>query len=257
MMFRFLESLLILAKVLLTIILSIFILGIGYMAYMNPNINHLIYLSELESQEFEERLKNVQLDIENEKLKEWNYDFYSSIDTKEDKYPIVSLRTGFKVLKIQPEGALVGWSYEVINTSPSTTYTVKIDYKLTDTDDFVIGSSIGEGIVVAEGYRKITGIINIENDDLSRLIGSSWTVLLSPIWMATESKTEGNRYERLEKIVKDTKPLPFWLLRMKKDTLTGFAKYREEKWIAIVKGIWGDTDLKSTDDSSPPKELQE
>lgn len=252
-MFRFLESLLILAKVLLTIILSLFILVIGYMAYMNPNINHVIYLSELKSQEFEERLKNAQLDINNATLKKWNY-YYTSIAIKEDKYPIVALRTGFKILKIRPESSLVGWTYEIVNTSPSTKYSVEIDFKLTDADDFVVGSSIESGIVGPEDYRKITGTINIDNDDLSRLNNSDWTVLLSPSWSTSESKTEGNRYERLEKIIKDAAPI--WLLIMK-DTLTGFAKRGNEKWIAIVKGIWGDTDLKSTGDSSPPKELQE
>lgn len=253
-MFRFLESLLILAKVLLTIILSLFILVIGYMAYMNPNINHVIYLSELKSQEFEERLKNAQLDIENEKLKEWNYDYFTHISIKEDKYPIVALRTGFKILKIRPESVLVGWTYEIVNTLPSTKYSVEIDFKLTDADGFVVGSSIESGIASPEDYRKITGTINIDNDDLSRLNDSDWTVLLSPSWPTSESKTDGNRYERLEKIIKDA--APFWVTSQK-DNLIVFAEYGIKKWIAIVKGIWGDTDLKSTGDSSPPKELQE
>jgi len=241
------EGLLILAKILLLISIIIFLLAIGYLAYTNPNTNYELHQSNVNSQILQDALNKSTLDAANAQLKEWKYDYSSDVGISDDKYPIVVLRSGFKVLKLKSDSALVGWNYEIANTSPSSRYEVTVGYSLTDRDDFKIGTSTGTGIIQPKGYEKITGTINIGVEDLERLNSSTWTIVLNPSWSFNEKKTTGIRYERLEKFFKDIAPL--WTY-FKKDELIKHAKtYEDKKWQAVSKGLWGEEILNQNDAS--------
>jgi hypothetical protein len=133
----------------------------------------------------------------------WNY---SEIGTKENNYPIVVLKDGYKAIKLVDQKVLVGWKYELLNTSPSTNYTVSIEYKFNDKDDFLIKESSGSENVPKQQIRTIMNTTWISYEDFKRISGSSWSVSLTPGW--GDKKLKGNRFERAGNILKDK--APYW-----------------------------------------------
>lgn len=201
-MIKFLEGIFILAKILLTIILAFFVLMTGYLLFTNPRFNEELQKTNEYQKKLDQESETRQVEIRNEKFKQWKYNYFDEVAIKEEKYPIVVLRTGFKVLRFDEDAALVGWAYELVNTSPNQYYTVNVEYSLTDNEDFMIATGNGETIVQPEDYTIVRGTINVNNKDLSRLYNSTWSISLSPVWTIYEDKTKGDRYSRLESIVK-------------------------------------------------------
>jgi hypothetical protein len=134
----------------------------------------------------------------------WNY---SEIAAKEDNYPMVALRDGYKAIKLTDNKVLVGWKYEILNTSPETIYKATINYKFNDRDGFhIIESSASENIW-SEESGTIQNTIWIPYEDYERISGASWEVVLTPNW--NDKKLKGNSFERAGKILKEK--APYWL----------------------------------------------
>ena len=71
--------------------------------------------------------------------KEW-FHSYSDIAASDKYYPIVHLRSGHKIIKRFGDELLVGWQYELINTSKKN-YLVEITYQILDSDGFLVSES--------------------------------------------------------------------------------------------------------------------
>ena len=187
----------------------------GYLAYTNPDLNFQkrILLEQQESQA-------------SAKLMEWRYDELSDVGVEDEKYPIVVLRTGFKLLKIEEKHAIVGWIYEAINTSPSSQYLTEVDFKLTDIDEFELEGGNSEQTIEAHSSGIIKGQIKISKSDIPRLSQSTWTVRLTPSWQTKEKNTTGKRYDRLKAIIIDNEP--YWIKETleKNKILTYFPKWQ-------------------------------
>lgn len=188
----FVQTFLIFTKALFFISITVVMMTIGYLLWSNPLLNENLNKRLAEQ-------KQLEVDQTIEDFTEWTYDNFSDVATDSDKYPIVVLRAGYKVIKPGSQQSLVGWRYDVANTSPSTTYEVDVDYKLVDKDSFKIESSSGDIWINPESHDTIYGTMYISNTDLDRLSTSpDWAIRLSPNWITSEKDTQGTRYERLE-----------------------------------------------------------
>lgn len=177
----------------------------AYLIYINPNLN----TKEMERIKADKELKALE---QSQKSREWKYDVFSDVDITGDnaeKYPIVVMRSGFKVIKSDASTTLVGWEYDVVNVSPQTRYKVSVDYTLTDADSFKIATGSSSEFVPHGAYRTIRGTINVDNSDVERLYGSTWLIGLDPNWTVSENKTSGKKYERLVKVLPEYPP--FWI----------------------------------------------
>lgn len=219
------ESLVSLTRALFFIALTSMVGVFTYLVWVNPNANFLLY-------EERNRLLQDQADSDSEALREWNYDLLSDVAAEEDAYPIVVLRTGFKVIRSSSERSLIGWKYEIINTSPSTTYFPTVNFTLQDKDGFDIASGSGDGRVSPKAYEAIHGTISIENVDLERLSKSTWSISLTPSWQIEESSTQGFRYSRLAAM--EAAVFPFWT---RASVENEFLVLFSEKWAAVKSAI--------------------
>jgi hypothetical protein len=70
----------------------------------------------------------------------WNW-HYSEINAKESHYPVVVLRDGYKAIKIVADKVLMGWNYELLNTSSTVPYMITVKYNLEDGDGFIVNES--------------------------------------------------------------------------------------------------------------------
>ena len=89
--------------------ISILMLVVAYLAFSNPALN---YILAYEAKEKERKLAEDELSSVNDrnaKLKEWRWFGLGDVATDSEKYPIVVMRSGFKVIKIADERVLVGW----------------------------------------------------------------------------------------------------------------------------------------------------
>jgi hypothetical protein len=138
------------------------------------------------------------------KLWKWHY---TEISAKEDNYPIMVLRDGYKAIKIVGDNVLMGWNYELLNTSPKRSYIVTVNYDLEDGDGFLINESTSEKNVPPQEIRTLKQTTLVPCDNYNRIKGYSWYVRLTPDWKT--EKLEGNRFERAGVILK--KEAPYWL----------------------------------------------
>ena len=158
----------------------------------------------------------------------WNY---SEIGTEETNYPIVVLRDGYKAIKLNGDKVLVGWKYELLNTSPIDNYNVSITYQLKDKDDFQISESSASEIVRSGQVSTIQTTTLIPYEDFTRVSGSGWSVHLTPDW--TDKKLKGNRFERAGSIFK--KNSPYWFkARMQYLFLADFPFGKDAKGLSQV-----------------------
>jgi hypothetical protein len=201
--------------------LAVMISCLTYLIWVNPAVNYPL------EQQRQAELRE-QADIESASLREWKYSEFSDVSQADDKYPIVVLRTGFKVIRSGSDTSLVGWKYEIINTSPTTRYVPTVNFTLQDQDTFEIESGTGTSFVDPQEYETITGTININNNDLERLSASTWTISLSPNWESSETNTKGTRYERLANV--DSSTFPYWT---NESAETQFFISFSPKWQAI------------------------
>ncbi|MBY6034365.1 hypothetical protein [Marinobacter daepoensis] len=205
--------------------LTVTLSSAAYLLLTNPELNRPLYQdnAELEKQEAEKQ------DAE---PKKWSYTSLSDVAVASEKYPIVVLRTGFKVIRVGPQKSLVGWKYEIVNTSPSTKYVPEVEFELQDEDGFYIASGRSDSIAQPESYGVITGTIEIDNIDLGRLSQSSWVIQLSSNWEVNEAGTAGKRYDRLKALAQSQ--LPAWAREEAEDEFLGVFS---DKWKAIQVGL--------------------
>ncbi len=234
-MIRFLEGIFILAKIILTVTMVFLVLIAGHLLYTNPRFNEELRKTNESLEQSEQERASLQIQSVNEGLKQWKYDYYAEVATKEEKYPIVVLRTGFKVLRFDKDTALVGWAYELVNTSPNSGYFANVGYSLTDFEEFEIATGNGATTVQPEDYGIARGTITVNNKDLPRLYSSTWKISLSPDWTIYEAKTKGDRYSRLEPFLKKL-PIVWMNEEVEIDRARVFAMF-SPKWAAIGRAL--------------------
>jgi hypothetical protein len=148
------------------------------------------------------KLKEKKVDIKQSWV--WNY---SNIAAKENNYPIVVLRDGYKAIKVVEDNVLMGWKYELLNTSTNIGYTVTIEYKLEDSDGFIVNESSSGDRVPPEEIRTIQKTTLVSYEDYKRIKNCSWSIRVTPIWI--NEKLSGTPFERAGAILK--KGAPHWL----------------------------------------------
>lgn len=189
--------------------LSGLLITLCYLLIQNPNFNYVqkIWLEEK---------SNLQEKADYMPFKVWKYDLQSDVDAKDERYPIVVLRTGFKVLSVDEENAWVGWKYEMLNTSPENDYTADINFTLLDEDQFELASG-SQSQLVESNYGAIAkGKIKIQRSELKRLNSSSWTIFLGNTWSEQEKNVKEKRYQRSSKIMLD-RYAPDWISSILED----------------------------------------
>ena len=162
---------------------------------------------------------------------------YSAIGAKEKNYPIVVLRDGYKAIKVVDEKVLVGWKYELLNTSPNTNYIATIEYRFEDKDGFQVNESSASENVPKEEIRTIQKTTWILYEDYKRITNASWSISLTPKW--NDKKLKGDRYERAGKILKES--APYWLKnRLKYLFMADFPSERDKKgfWQVLSPNKW-------------------
>ncbi|MBE7560580.1 hypothetical protein HS125_17210 [bacterium] len=231
-----------LARALLLLGIVSFLGVAGLLLLTHPSVNfslkQRLMRQEEEARAVREELARLTAESEKataaekeKRLRQWKYDLFSDVDVREDSYPIVVLRSGFKVIRLGTDHSLVGWKYELINTSPKTTYVANVTFTLQDADGFDIDSGVGEAAIPAERYGVVTGTINVDNVDVERLSDSSWAIGLKPNWKENERQTPGTRDSRLTKLAKSQMPL--WVYELAKLEYMGISA----KWKAIQVGL--------------------
>jgi len=234
------------ARAIFYLSLSIITLATTYLIMTNPKVNFSKQVELRNRELFRKQMTKEENDLKDKEAKKWTYSFSSDVGVQDEKYPIVVIRSGFKVIKLTEDTALVGWIYEVINTSKKSAYTVDVSYSLLDFDGFKIGVGNGTGLVAPEDFGIIRGTITIPKSDLSRLQrdpflipASNWSVGLKPSWQSTEDKVNATRYERLSEIIArgDFLYRNFNTMFLFSSTKDDFKAKGTEKWIAIKKGV--------------------
>lgn len=222
----------IIAKSAMYISMALLLLVIAYLAFNSPTINYQL-ASELAQKEIaSQEIELSKVNERNTKLKEWRWFPFNDVAVNSEKYPIVILRSGFKVIKISDSSSLVGWKMDLVNTSVKSTYLTNVTYSITDSDGFHIGSSSGSGNVLAQTFGVVQGTLEVSNSDLERLSGDDWTISIGS-WSTNEQYAKGKRYDRLKAIVEDDNKRPYWLKEYVDET-TYLAYF--DKW-KIIKSI--------------------
>ncbi|WP_286237952.1 hypothetical protein [Neptuniibacter halophilus] len=223
------ESIMRLSLALLFLTLAAVIGGLGYLTATDPQFNHIIR-SDLD-------LKQQQHDrVSLELTKKWKWLAYNDVAVSDERYPMVLMRSGYKVLKVKDGKALVGWQYEVMNTSPKTNYVATISLDLTDRDGFKIAGSSKSGKVLKGSFSQIKDTIEIDSDDIDRLSNTDWTISLSGDWKASEKNTPKTRYERFVELVLNNEA-PWWIYEeYGADEPPEAAKFYD-KWLMVVQAL--------------------
>ena len=206
----------------------------GYLAYNNPEINYLVNKENIQKEQAEELSKLSELD----QKKAWNWKYLSDINVEDNKYPVVLLRYGFKMISydLEKSTALIGWKYEAVNLSKSR-YQTTINFKLTDSDGFEIESSIKEDTLWGESINHINDTISINIQDLNRLKSSDWTLSLSPSWKTKEPLSDESKYQKLEKFFsREDTFIPYWITSKITDESSPIHRIGGSKWKAIKNG---------------------
>lgn len=171
--------------------------------------------------------------------KEWFHN-YSDIAASDKYYPIVHLRSGHKIIKGLGEELLVGWQYELINTSKKN-YLVEITYQILDDDDFLVGESKKTKFIYGESIDKISDTFNVSYVNEDRLTNNSWFVGLTPEYDPKHVKNKRlDRFDKACKILKAKESqLSLWIKRYAKYCFCSnerFNRIKEEntKWYRIA-----------------------
>ena len=204
-----------------------FLAVIGYLLFINPEVNPVI--KQREEQRIEDQLSTY---------KEMKYNLIGDVAVENEIYPLVVLRTGYKLLRIENDKDLIAWAYDVLNTSPSNDYDVSVEFILEDKDGFQLGKDDQEKRVGSQEMDTIRGGIKIPSEDLGKLYDTTWYLSLSQNWTVKEKDVKGNRYERMTQILASENYRYSWIFNelIKNEgefSLLGFS----EKWKAIRKAL--------------------
>lgn len=192
----------VLIAVLLTIVFATFFNN--YFAYYFLTKNEGVPNSTGDKKSISEKINASVTDFKIKDAWNWNYD---QIDIEENNYPMVVLRDGYKAIKVDGKKVLMGWQYEVLNTSPSKGYNVTVDYRFEDKDGFVICESSGSEIIAKKEYDTVKNTVLVSYSDYNRILRRSWSVQVSPDW--SEEKLKGTPLERAGELLKQDSP--YWL----------------------------------------------
>jgi len=222
------EKILLLSKSFLLLSIAVTISIFCYILFSNPSYNFVLS----EKIKIENEAKQLK---EAEELQQWRWFEFSDVNASSEQYPLVVLRSGFKVIKIVNDEVLVGWKMEVLNTSENNPYKVEVNYSITDGDSFVVKSSTESKWVKPKEFGTIKSTMTINMVNLDRLKADTWYIS-APDWKDKEKNVKTKRYERMSKIVADESKRPYWVedtIKNKKSFLLSFS----DKWKAINKAI--------------------
>lgn len=228
---------------------ALLLLVISYLAFNSPAINYQLENKAAEEEAAAQQAELSKINERNTKLKEWTWFPFSDVDVDSEKYPIVILKSGFKVLKISDSFSLVGWKMDIVNTSIKSRYLPKVTYSITDSDGFHIGSSKQSGNISAQSFGVVQGTLEISSSDLERLSRDNWTISIGS-WSTNEQDAKGKRYERLKAIVRDENKRPSWLKNYVDEN--SFMPYLSEKWW-IIKAVVSPEPLKNDNEKKVNK----
>lgn len=169
----------------------------------------------------------------------WEFASEVSISDQDDRYPIFVIKSGYEALSQTPEGVLLGWTYQAINTS-ETPYLAEVSYMIEDDSGYTIASSSSSKWIAPKSIGDVKGTVTLDWEQVDRLpkqeeyrgVFASWTISLEPDW-SSEGKTESSTRERASEIIASKYPwlvgiMPDW----RKDSLRDTAK-----WGAIIERI--------------------
>lgn len=165
----------------------------------------------------------------------WKYK-YSQIDTS-PAYPLVCLRSGYKTIREDKDGILIGWKYELLNVD-SKGYKVTVNYSIKDYDGFILKTDDASEYLKPNSNNTIRGTMYIDIKDKNRINSETWTINTSPTF---EKKGNFDRFLRAGKLLKELDTLDIWwvdsYLNYKFDDIQSFEKANKEnnKWYIIAK----------------------
>lgn len=230
------------SKGLLVLTTAAFIALCGYLAFTHPTMNYR------ESSRIALEA-DLAADAELADIQEWRHHSWADIDVQDDAYPIVALRDSFKVLRLDSDTALVGWRYELFNTSPKTTYTAQVEYTLQDTDGFSISTDSASKMLRPGRYHEVSGTMSISRVDVRRLGGTNWQIGLSPDWRSSEANTQGTKYERLAELLNTGERAPAWIYQEIEARAASRFDFVGGKWNQIASAY---REVKETEASTVP-----
>ena len=185
----------------------------------------------------------------------WFYEYSSDVDA-DQYYPVVCLRTGYKIIRNDGVSFLLGWKYDLINCS-NNGRDIKVTYKLLDEDDFIIAEGIGTKYVKAKSVDTVQDTFVLSKKDYDRIFTSTWNINVGLYDTASMKKSNFSKYTEAWEVIK-TGSYRYkigWIKDYMEYIVNGFL-YKEDdglfnnmlygnQWMAIIKksGMKKDTKL--------------
>jgi len=181
----------------LFITLSLFVVLLGYVL--------------INSEIFPHKGQNPLVKEVEEYPSEWVYS-YSDIDVDEC-YPIVALRSGYKIIREHNSELLLGWKYELVNTI-SEPINVTVNYKILDFDGFEVCEVSESKFIQSKSIDTIQDTFTVPSIEKDRLQKVSWTISPGTYNYSNLEKYNHNRYLKCAEIIstelEDFRG-PFWI----------------------------------------------
>lgn len=222
------EKLLLASKSILLLCIAGTISIVSYLLFTNPELNFV--LSKKINTDMELNKAKIAKD-----LQQWQLFQFTDVNAISENYPLVVLQSGFKVIKVYDDEALVGWKVDVLNTSQNNSYKVDINYSITDEDSFIVTTSTESEWVKPEEFSTIKSTIKVNVSNLDRLKDDTWYIS-APDWEDKEKNVKTKRYERLAKIIVDDNKRPYWIDKIIEDK-ESFLLIVSDKWKVINTAI--------------------
>lgn len=186
------------------LIINIFIISLTILVFLCTLI---LFNNQILSHYY---LTNDNLEILNNPLREWKYRT-SDVSIGENAYPFMVLRDKFKGIKKSNDGLLVGYIFEIVNTSAENGQ-IKIDYKLVDSDNFVIVADSVTQLLPSLSAGAIQSTIMVAWDDVPRISHSTWGI--TNINSIRNDNTEKDRHELAGNIIAKQYDFDDWVHNM-------------------------------------------
>lgn len=222
------EKILLASKSIMILSVAGTISAFSYLVFTNPEYNFILS----EKIRVEAEVNKLQ---RTEELQQWKFFQWSDVNASSEAYPLVVLRSGFKVIKVVNDEALVGWRMDVLNTSEKNPYKVEINYSITDEDSFVVTTSTESDWVKPEEFGTIKSTMKVNIANLDRLKSDTWYIS-APDWQDKEKNIKTERYERMSKIIVDDNKRPYWIDETIKEN-DSFLLTLSNKWKTINNAI--------------------
>lgn len=158
----------------------------------------------------------------------WHYDYSSGINTSSESYPIVFIRSGYKIIKYNSSTATYGVKYDLVNLLKNR-ITVDVSFILEDIDGFTIAEKTIQDFAYERDFCTIKGTISVPTHEANRVSNLSWRITYKPQQKLAKGK---KRLEELSAVTKDNLP---WDIQSYLTYLTENKYYISEKWKSILK----------------------